>query len=108
MARKLREKLGHIKKAIAEGRYRYTIHGAKQRIARRIRRYEIEESIADGEIIEDYPEHHYGSACLLLGKTAKGKSLHILCSLQKIVDVITVYKPDLIEWKEDLKTRREK
>ncbi len=107
MVKKLQEKLDHIKKAIAEGKYRYTVHGAKQRIARRLKRKELEEAIKSGEIIEDYPKHHYGPACLLFGKTAKNKNLHILCSLQEIVDIITVYEPDLIEWEEDLKTRRE-
>lgn len=85
MARKLKAKIDHIKNAVAEGRYRYTIHGAKQRIARRLKRLEIEEAIKAGEVIEDYPEHHYGPACLLLGKTGKNKNLHILCSLQEIV-----------------------
>lgn len=106
MAKKIQDKLEHIKEAVAEGKYRYTIHGAKQRIARRIRRREIEQALKGSEIIEDYPDHHYGPACLLLGKTTKGKNLHILCSLQEIVDIITVYEPDLVEWEEDLKTRR--
>lgn len=104
MVKKL-QKLDHIKKAVSKGRYKYTIHGAKQRIARRLKRVEIEEAIKGSEIIEDYPKHHYGPACLLLGKTAEGKSLHVLCSLQETVDIITVYEPDLDEW-EDLKTRR--
>lgn len=108
MIKQLQDKLNHIKEAVKAGRYRYTIHGAKQRIARRIKRKEIEEAIKSGEIIEDYPEHHYGPACLLLGKTAKGKNLHILCSLQEIVDIITVYEPDLVEWEKDLKTRRKR
>lgn len=108
MAKKLREKLDHIKKAVSVGSYRYTLHGAKQRIARRIKRKEIEEAISSSEVIEDYPEHHYGPACLLLGKTVKGKNLHLLCSLQEMVDIITVYEPDLVEWKEGLKTRRKK
>lgn len=108
MAKKLKAKIDHIKNAVAEGRYRYTIHGAKQRIARRIKRHEIEEAVRLGEIIEDYPEHHYGPACLVFGKTEKGKVLHILFSLQEVVDLITVYEPDLIEWKEDLKQRRKK
>lgn len=107
MARKLQEKLDHIKKAIAEGKYQYTLHGAKQRIARGIRRYEIEEAVSNGEIIEDYPKHHYGPACLLLGKTDKKKSLHVLCSLQ-VVDIVTVYEPDLEEWEENLKIRRKR
>jgi len=103
---KSQEKLDHIKKAVARGKYKYTLHGAKQRIARRLKRKEIEQAIKSGEIIEDYSEHHYGPACLLLGKTAEGKSLHALCSLQEVVDIITVYEPDLSEWEEDLKTRR--
>lgn len=108
MAKKIQDKLEHIKEALAEGRYRYTIHGAKQRIARRLKRREIEAAIKSGEIVEDYPKHHYGPACLVLGRTEKGRALHILCSLQQIVDIITVYEPDLIEWEEDLKTRRKK
>lgn len=108
MARKFQEKLDYIKKAVAEGKYRYTIHGAKQRIARRIKRKELEEAISSGEVIEDYPNHHYGPACLLFGKTKRDKVLHILCSLQEVMDIITVYEPDLVEWKEDLKTRRKK
>lgn len=108
MATKFKEKLDYIKKAVAEGKYRYTIHGARQRIARGFRRKEVEESIESSEVIEDYPDHHYGSACLLLGKTKKGKNLHILCSLWEIVDIITVYEPDFIEWEKDLKTRRRK
>ena len=108
MAKKLQDKLDHIKKAVVAGKYKYTIHGAKQRIARRIKRWEIEEAISSGEVIEDYPDHHYGSACLLLGRTEKGKALHILCSLQEVVDFITVYEPDLDEWEDDLRTRKKR
>lgn len=107
MGKQLQGKIEFIKEAVSKGSYRYTIHGAKQRIARRIKRKEIEEAVGIGEVIEDYPKHHYGPACLVLGKTEKGKALHILCSLQEVVDIITVYEPDLEEWKEDLKTKRE-
>lgn len=106
MAKQLKDKIKFIMEAIKEGRYRYTIHGAKQRIARRIKRKEIEQAINSGAVIEDYSEHHYGPACLLIGKTERDKVLHILCSLQEVVDIITVYEPDLEEWEEDLKHRR--
>ncbi len=106
MSKKLQEKLDHLKTTVIEGKYRYTLHGAKQRIARRLKRKDIEAAIKSGEIIEDYPDHHYGPACLLLGKTAKNKKIHILCSLQDTMDIITVYEPNLVEWEEDLKTRR--
>jgi hypothetical protein len=102
----VKRKMAHIAEAISQGNYRYTLHGAQQRIARGLRRHEIEEAAASGEIIEDYPGHHYGPACLVLGKTAEGKPLHLLCSLRPTVDLITVYEPDPVEWEEDLKTRR--
>ena len=108
MNKQLFDKLEYIKKAVKSRQYQYTLHGAKQRIARRLRKQEILEAIESSEVIEDYPDHHYGSACLLLGKTKNNKALHILVSLQEIVDIITVYEPDLVEWKKDLKTRRAK
>lgn len=97
-----------IAQAVARGRYRYTVHGAQQRIARRLGRGEIEETIFSGEIIEDYTQRHYGPACLVLGRTAGGKALHIVCSLPPIVSIITVYEPDPQEWETDLRTRRRK
>lgn len=108
MVKQLRDQMKYIAAAVKVGRYRYTIHGAQQRIARRIRRNEVEEAVKNGEIIEDYPKHHYGPACLILGRTGEGKALHVLCSLQEAVDIITVYEPDPVEWEEDLKTRRKK
>jgi Domain of unknown function (DUF4258) len=102
------EKMAHIARAFARGRYRYTIHAAQQRIARAVRRRDIEAVVAGGQVIEDYPEHHYGPCCLILGSTDAGGPLHLVCSLRQIVDIITVYEPDLDEWEPDLKTRRKR
>jgi hypothetical protein len=99
-------KMAAIAQAVAQGQYRYTVHGAQQRIARGIRRHEIEQAIARGEIIEDYPGHHYGPACLVFGRTHEGKVLHVLCALQPVVGIVTVYEPNPHEWEADLKTRR--
>jgi hypothetical protein len=99
-------KMAYIARAVAHGRYRYTVHGAQQRVARGILRYEVEAALASGQIIEDYPEHRCSACCLVLGRTAAGKALHILCSLRDMIDIITVYVPDPHEWESDLKTRR--
>jgi hypothetical protein len=32
--------------------------------------------------------------------------LHLVCSCRSVVDIITVYEPDLVEWEPDLRTRR--
>jgi hypothetical protein len=81
------------------------VHGARQRIERRLTGDEYG-AILSGEIIEDYPEHHYGPCCLILGYTRDGKALHLVCSCRSVVDIITVYEPDLSEWEPDLRTRR--
>jgi YgiT-type zinc finger domain-containing protein len=70
--------------AVLRGSYRYTVHGARQRIERRLSGEEIEEAIQSGEIIEDYPEHHYGPCCLILGYTRSGKALHLVCSCRSV------------------------
>jgi hypothetical protein len=102
----LSQKMAEVAQAVADGAYRYTLHGAQQRIARRISGAEVEEAIAKGVIIEDYPRHHYGPAALILGRTRQNRPLHILCSVQPIVDIVTVYEPDPQEWEADLRTRR--
>lgn len=106
MNKDLKLKMLYIARAISEGNYQYTLHGAQQRISRKIRRKEVEQTLINGEIIEDYPEHHYGPACLIFGETNEGKILHIVCSLREKVDIITIYEPDVKEWEQDLKTRR--
>jgi hypothetical protein len=106
MADVLRQKMAQIAQAVAAGSYRYTVHGAQQRIARGLRREDIEDAIASGEIIEDYPQHHYGPACLILGRTSQGRPLHLCCSVRAVVDIITVYEPDPTEWTADFRTRR--
>ena len=106
MADPLPQKMAAVAQAVAQGHYRYTLHAAQQRIARRISRHEFQEAIAAGQIIEDYPRHHYGPACLILGSTAQGKALHIVVSSRPVVDIITIYEPDPNEWVADPKTRR--
>lgn len=106
MSNPLSQQMAAIAQAVAQGQYRYTVHGARQRIVRNISRAELEEAIQSGEIIEDYPHHHYGPCCLILGRTAQGKALHVLCSCQVVVDIITVYEPDRAEWEDDLRTRK--
>ena len=106
MAEPLPAKMTQVARAVAAGRYRYTYHGAQQRIARGIHEHDVETALANGEIIEDYPHHRYGPACLILSSATAGDPLHVVCSLREIVDIISVYRPDPDEWEADWKTRR--
>jgi hypothetical protein len=107
MPQPLHEQMAAIAQSVKQGRYRYTVHGANQRIARQLTRTDIEDAIQSGEIIEDYPEHHYGPCCLILGFTRSGRPLHLVCSCRDVVDIITVYEPDLLAWESDWRTRKQ-
>ena len=63
--------------------------------------------IANGEVIEDYPDDKYGPSCLAFGMTKSGRPLHIQCSYpsRKVVKIITLYQPDPEQWIDD-KVRR--
>ena len=100
------QKLAHIRQAFATRNYRYTIHAEQQRISRGILGDEIEDAAASASLVEDYPQHHYGPCCLILGHTTSGKALHLVCSLRVTVDIVTIYEPDPLQWEPDLKTRR--
>jgi len=100
MIDKLREKFHRLE-------YEYTLHAVDRSIEKRITRQEIEEAIANGETIEDYPTDKYGPSCLVFGRTRQGRPLHVQCTHpgRLKVKIITVYEPDVSEWI-DFRTRR--
>ena len=61
---------------------------------------EVEEAIEGGEMIEHYPADKYGPSCLIFGRTAAGRPLHIQCTApeRNPVKVITLYQPDPGLW----------
>jgi hypothetical protein len=98
-----------IRAKIASGKFEFTLHTVNQSILRRITIQDLREAIANGEVIEDYPEDKYGPSCLILGFTQAGKALHIQCSYpsRPLVKIITLYEPDPAMWI-DYRVRREK
>jgi len=97
-----------IRDKVAKGLWEFSLHATRQVIARGISTVEVAEAIAGGEIIEDYPQDKYGPSVLLLGRTARGRVLHVQCTCptRPLVKVITVYEPDPMQWDETLKRRR--
>lgn len=81
-------------------RFEFSKHAVDQSITRRISVQELREAVDSAEIIEDYPEDKYGPSCLLSGRTAVGRPLHVQCSypLRPLVRIITLYEPDLARW----------
>lgn len=90
--------IADIHKAFVENNFRYTKHGAEQRINRHITAKKIEQAIQNGEIIEDYPSDKYGPSCLVCGKTRMGRPIHVQIALLPIISIVTVYEPDQEKW----------
>ncbi len=62
-----------------------------------IRTDEIEQAIANAEVVEEYLQDKYGPSLLLLGFTETGRPLHIQIALAR-TRIVTVYEPDPHEW----------
>jgi hypothetical protein len=101
--------IAEIRARVAEERFKFSRHASDQGILRSITVSEICEVIADGEVIEDYPNDKYGPSCLIFGMTAAGRPIHVQCSYPAgaTVKFITVYEPDPIRWIEFRKRRRQ-
>ena len=96
-----------IRARVARGQFEFTQHAVDQSIIRRISVQELREAIAASEVVEVYPEDKYGPSCLVFGKTAAGRPLHVQCSdpSRPVVKIITVYEPDPALWT-DFKVRK--
>lgn len=76
---------------------------------RDISRADVKNCIANGEIIEDYPDDFPNPSCLILGHNLNGQILHIIAGCDNIsIYIITVYYPDTNKFEDDLKTRRKR
>ncbi|MDL1897484.1 DUF4258 domain-containing protein [Anaerolineae bacterium CFX7] len=96
-----------IQSKIQQGRFEFSKHAVDQSILRHITVKEMREAIANGQIIEDYPDDKYGPSCLVFGLTQSNRPLHIQCSYptRPVVKIITLYEPDSNEWI-DFRARR--
>lgn len=98
-----------IRQKIAQGQFEFSQHAVDQSIIRQISVQELREAMANGEIIEDYPNDKYGPSCLILGFTQARRPVHIQCSYpsRPLIKIITLYQPDPKRWI-DLKVRSSK
>jgi hypothetical protein len=97
-----------IRRKFAEDLFEFSKHAVDQSIIRRILVREIREAIANGRIIEDYPDDKYGPSCLILGLTQAQRPVHIQCSYpsRPMIKIITLYEPEADKWSSDFTKRR--
>src|SRR5258708_4073143 len=92
--------LAQIQTKITAGLFEFSAHAVKQGIARGVNLDEIKQALANGEIIEDYPNDKYGPSCLILGFTVFKRPLHIQCSYpsRPLIKIMTMYEPEPGLW----------
>jgi hypothetical protein len=70
---------------------------------------EVLRTLETGTIIEEYPNDKPYPSALILGRTATGRPLHIVCApvlLEKRLIIITTYEPDPHRWESDCRRRK--
>ena len=99
--------INQLRSKIAANQFEFSKHALDQSILRGITVQELHEAIADGEVIEDYPDDKYGPSFLVFGMTKSRRPIHIQCSYpsRRVVKIITLYQPDPEQWI-DYKVRR--
>jgi len=92
--------LKHIREQVERDNYEFSIHAEREREDEHILVEELEQSVASGELLEDYPDDPRGHSCLILGSTQAGRAIHSVWGLlpDGRVRVITVYIPLPPKW----------
>ena len=99
-----------IQDCFRRGRILWTYHVNMRLAGRFIARESLLGAIETVELVEAYPGDKYLPSYLLLGR-AGPDAFHLLVAVDVDGDnvrVVTAYRPDAVEWREDLKTRRPK
>jgi len=91
-----------IREKVIAGNYQISVHALRRMRSRQITIADIEHAIIHGRIImgdinaKPYPK------CIFLGEDpVKGETLHVICSLNPQVMLVTVYFPDEELWSKD-------
>ena len=100
--------IDQLRQKIANGQVEYSLHAVRQMVARNITPEEVAQTVLAGEVIEDYPDDKYGPSCLVFGRTASRRPLHVQCThpSRPLVKVITAYDPDPAQWDETFRQRK--
>ncbi len=92
-------KNGVIQEKVRREEYEISFHAEKERYAEDITIHDLETTIYNGEILEEYSDDPRGPSCLILGYS-KTKPIHIVCGYDpaKWAKIITVYVPKRPKW----------
>ena len=96
-----------IRQKFSDEQFEFSKHAVDQSILRNILVREVRDAIANGQVIEDYPDDKYGASCLISGLTQDKRPIHIHCSYpsRPLIKIITLYEPSLQRWNDDFTQR---
>ena len=100
----------HIRILVAAGSWLPTTHALIRMERRNILMAEILMGLETAEIVEDYSQDQRGPSVLTLVKDEAGLPIHALWGIPRnntsVAHLVTLYRPDPLEWHDDWKTRR--
>jgi hypothetical protein len=72
---------------------------------------DIVDGVAEGFVVEDYPDFSKGPCVLVLQKDADGELIHVVWGIPKGATspavIVTAYRPDSTKWSDDFKRRKQ-
>ena len=104
------ETLRKVLSLVRLGEVKISDHGYDELAADGIYVRDIIVSVANGLVVEDYPDYHKGSSVLVLQKDRVGKPIHVVWGIPKGAStpavLITAYRPDPLRWSRDFLRRK--
>ena len=99
---------GELRGYLAASVVRWSIHGADEADADRRGLDEVLTALAEtGHVVEQYPEGQRGPSCLVLAWLPSHQPVHAVIGFgREPWTLVTVYRPDPIQWTEDFTRRR--
>ena len=99
-----------IKELVAIGKVRISDHGYDELAADNLTVRDILAGLANGQVVEDYPDYPKGPCVLLLQYDGQGRPVHVVWGIPagyvEPAVVVTAYRPDPRRWTDDFKRRR--
>jgi hypothetical protein len=98
-----------IRELITEKKIRISEHGYDELTEDGLSVREVVDGVAQGIVVEEYPEFPKGPCALFLQKDLSGSPVHVVWGIPKGYDepvvLVTAYRPDPGRWDRTFKTR---
>ena len=104
------ETFDQVRRFVAAGSWLPKSHALIRLERRSILMTDVLSGLETAEIVEDYPQDQRGPSILILCLDEAGLPIHAICGIPsnnaRVTHLVTVYRPDPLEWFDDWKTRR--